>query len=709
MSWSNYFGGASVAPSNVQYLALALTANVTLAWPLESAEGATYLAQQIDVTPSGPGFSITLPPANRGTTGIASVFTNKGADSFTIKDNGGTQVAVIAAGVTWVIGLADNSTAAGTWDSFQLGATTSSAQAATLAGAGLEASGVQLRSKLPTNVYTTNQTLSTAHRATANVWNGGAAGTFTLDPVATTVIGWWAIIAGSTTQDLAINTSGGDTIDGDASITLPASGTTQAYSRLVVASAAGVYRTFLGPPIPTSVSAGGTGATDAANALTNLGGTALGISIFTAPSVSALFTALGLSRLPVEVTVSTNQVLAADGGGNCYVATANLTLTIPKANTVATNFCFGVFGQNGVVTVTPDAADKINNGTAGATYIVPKGTSLLMVCDGASNWWPLFVQNPAGYWVIAGGTADAITATYAPAIIALIDGVQLSFRAATANLTTTPTFSPNGLTARTITKLGGAPLVAGDIEGGNHECTVRYNLAATRWELINPAATITPPWTGAGGTADAITVSYIVGIPALYDGLLLAFRAAAANATATPTFAPNGLVAHGIVKGAGSVLVAGDIAGANHECLVRYNAGTGQWFLLNPAVVFLSVQVAVTDPNGEALFTGDGQAYFSIGPELTGRTLLDCGASVGTVSSSGEVNVQIRRVRAGVSADMLSSEIRIDANEVDSSTAAGPPVVNGANAGVQTADQIFFDIDVAGTGAKGLNVRVRFT
>ncbi len=90
-------------------------------------------------------------------------------------------------------------------------------------------------------------------------------------------------------------------------------------------------------------------------------------------------------------------------------------------------------------------------------------------------------------WVDGGGTADAITATYSPAITALVDGQLCFVRATAANATTTPTFSPNGLTARTIVKTGGNALAAGDIVGDGHELIFRYLLASTRWELLNPA------------------------------------------------------------------------------------------------------------------------------------------------------------------------------------------------------------------------------
>lgn len=98
------------------------------------------------------------------------------------------------------------------------------------------------------------------------------------------------------------------------------------------------------------------------------------------------------------------------------------------------------------------------------------------------------VQDGKLNWVDGGGTADAITATYSPAITALVDGQLCCVRATAANATTTPTFAPNGLTARTIVKKGGAALVAGDIVADGHELILRYDLTNTRWELMNPGS-----------------------------------------------------------------------------------------------------------------------------------------------------------------------------------------------------------------------------
>lgn len=203
-------------------------------------------------------------------------------------------------------------------------------------------------------------------------------------------------------------------------------------------------------------------------------------------------------------------------------------------------------------------------------------------------------------WGVATGTSDAVAVSYSPAITALVDGQLCYFRATAANATTTPTFSPNGLTVETITKVGGGALVAGDIPAALAECVLRYNLANTRWELLNPGHGSSSSlaglnnWIVAGGTSDAITATYSPAVPSLVDGQLCFFRATAANGTSAPTFAPNGLTAHAITKAGGVALLAGDIPAALAEVILRYNLANTRWELLNPA----QTTPVVTPPQG---------------------------------------------------------------------------------------------------------------
>ena len=48
-NYTNVFGGTSIYPSDVSYLALTLTADVQLQWPLEANVGNNLVARIIDV------------------------------------------------------------------------------------------------------------------------------------------------------------------------------------------------------------------------------------------------------------------------------------------------------------------------------------------------------------------------------------------------------------------------------------------------------------------------------------------------------------------------------------------------------------------------------------------------------------------------------------------------------------------------------------
>lgn len=87
---------------------------------------------------------------------------------------------------------------------------------------------------------------------------------------------------------------------------------------------------------------------------------------------------------------------------------------------------------------------------------------------------------------VAGGTADAITADFTPNVT-LTNGTTVIVRASAANTTTTPTFAPDGLTAKTIVKGNNLPLAAGDIAGAGHWLVMNFDTVLDKWVLQNPA------------------------------------------------------------------------------------------------------------------------------------------------------------------------------------------------------------------------------
>ena len=486
-NWQNSFGGASVSPAQASFEPLDLTVNTALVWSLEASEGTPVVAALMAVTPSAIGLSLAMPDATQGATGIVSIIYNPGNATFNLTDTNGALVVSVAAGAAWVISLTDNGTPAGTWLALQLGALTSAADAGQLAGYGLQALSTKLQSFIQTSYFNTNELIDLTYRASGIVWQGASAGNFQLDLIANLTAGWWALFTNEGTEEVTITASSGNTINGVDQITLPPGGSGAPYSVLVVAASDG-FNTFAGTPAIIPISGGGTGADNAPDALTNFGGSTIGIEIFEAPNAAAILALLGIGAGAfTELTVAANQILTPSSANDAYVCTAALQLSLPDTTTLTDQYLFAVYAQAGNVTFAPQPSDKINGGVAGANFVIPKGASLIMVTDAATNWWPLFLYQPGGIpWTISGGAVDAITAAYIPANMVLSDGLVVAFRAVGANVTTAPTLNVDGLGPKNITKDGGQPLVPKDIPGVGAECIVRYAAATTSWELYNP-------------------------------------------------------------------------------------------------------------------------------------------------------------------------------------------------------------------------------
>lgn len=127
--------------------------------------------------------------------------------------------------------------------------------------------------------------------------------------------------------------------------------------------------------------------------------------------------------------------------------------------------------------------------------------------------------------------------------------------------------------------------------------------------------------------------------------------------------------------------------------------------LLNSLRRKRTVTLEVVAP-ATALTTGDGKAYWVVPEEMDGMNLVRAHAHVFTASSSGTPTVQVHNLTQ--TADMLSTEITIDENELDSKDATTPPVIDAANDDVATGDVLRIDVDVAGTSTAGLHVRLEF-
>ncbi len=212
MAFTQVFGGNTIYPSDVSYLALSLTADTQLQWPLETATGNDIVARIIDVTPTD-AYSIFMPDAMLTGVGQVTQFLNLGPDTITIKDFLGATLLSIDAGLTYTLYLVDNSAADGSWRSFQAGASTAQAQASALAGYGLIAQGSVLSQSQDVTTFNTDFTLGAGNRAAAFVWQGGL-GNLTLPSASSVGNNWFVSVRNGGEGNLSILTQGSETING---------------------------------------------------------------------------------------------------------------------------------------------------------------------------------------------------------------------------------------------------------------------------------------------------------------------------------------------------------------------------------------------------------------------------------------------------------------------------------------------------------------
>jgi len=204
----------------------------------------------------------------------------------------------------------------------------------------------------------------------------------------------------------------------------------------------------------------------------------------------------------------------------------------------------------------------------------------------------LSLTNPVRFGA-AGGTVDAITTTTSPAPAALDDNLKIILAAAGANATTTPTFAPDGLAAKTIVKGSDEALVAGDIPGANFRAELVFDDSLDKWVLLNPKFSAIVErqaeiqagslvYVDESGAADVYVLTLVPAVTAYTKGMVVSGQISAANLTTTPTLNVNALGAKTIKREGGAALLVGDLP-LNYMAVFQYD-GTDM-ILLNPALV----------------------------------------------------------------------------------------------------------------------------
>lgn len=342
MSYNSPFTGTVIQPTDVSYRSITLTANTQLEWPINGNATDDYAARIMQVTASSAGLELRMPPANQTSVGNDALIRNVGANSFTVKDYAGTNTLItIAAGETKYIYITTNANEQGTWGNIAFGVGSSSADAATLAGYGLLAINTTLNQSHPVITFSNNATAVAANRAQAWVWTGGA-GTFTLPSVSAVGDNWFVLLRNSGSGALTVAATGGDLINGSASIVMQPTD-----SAIVVSSGAAFYTVGLGKSTQFNFSqltkAVTTGtytltATEAANVIQKYTGTLSGnVTIIVPPTVQIYYvindTDGGMSGYTVTIStgLGADAILTANNQATLICDSINLL----NANTLA--------------------------------------------------------------------------------------------------------------------------------------------------------------------------------------------------------------------------------------------------------------------------------------------------------------------------------------------------------------------------------------
>lgn len=210
-------------------------------------------------------------------------------------------------------------------------------------------------------------------------------------------------------------------------------------------------------------------------------------------------------------TLGAMEKYCGQAGGTADGLTAIFSKTIQKP----------VHGMTVVVravTANLTSAPTFKADETSALVIVKGNNKPLAVGDiaGAGHWIELKYDEPLNKWVlqnpatgigfsaaekaditavqqgtylacIGGGSGDAMTGYFSPALDVLQNGQLVHVRACGVNTNAAPTFKADETAALSIVKGYNQPLAAGDIAGDGHWLDLLYDSYLNKWVLQNPA------------------------------------------------------------------------------------------------------------------------------------------------------------------------------------------------------------------------------
>ena len=212
MTYTSPFTGDVIQPTDVSYASYNLTANLQLYWAGLATGTQSPAARIMDVYQNA-SWTLTMPDATQVSVGEDALIRNTSATAVNVLNFAGSVICTVAGGTAQYIYLTSNSTTGGNWGVIAFGSTTSTANAAQLAGLGLVAITTTLNQSHPVVGVATAYTYTASDRAQTRLWTGGA-GTGTLPLAATLGNNWFTIFKNNGTGSYTLSTTGGQFIDG---------------------------------------------------------------------------------------------------------------------------------------------------------------------------------------------------------------------------------------------------------------------------------------------------------------------------------------------------------------------------------------------------------------------------------------------------------------------------------------------------------------
>lgn len=491
MSYTQVFGGTTIYPSDVSLLAIALSADASLEWPLESNDPANPAARIIDVTATGT-YSVSLPDATQTGAGQTILFNNLAASthSFYVKDYAGNTLATVAVGEQWQVYLAATTTAAGTWRVFRYGASTATVQPSALAGYGLTVTSGTLSQSTPVTTFNSSpRTLLVTDRARAMVWTGTGTGTLNLLSAVDAGNNFFIAVRNSGGGDLTVDAAGSETIDGTTTLVLRPGESANLVTDGLVWYTIGLGQEAVFAFDYTSISVTGGTYTLAGSELNRIAYKFVGV----------------LASDQYIVVPSTVQQYWVDnattGSYNFYLQTSGGTPVQVVQN------ARGIFYCNGTNIVDADTA----------TLAVP-----ISPADGGTG-------------ITSYTTGDLIYAS-TPAVLSRLSGVAVGNALLSGGVGTAPLWGKVGLT----THISGILPVANGGTGASDAATARTNLGATTvgnalYTLTNPSAVTFPRFNADNSVSALSAANFVTAIGAAAAGANTDITALDQDVTITAT------------------------------------------------------------------------------------------------------------------------------------------------------------------------------